>query len=123
MAQCRAVLTNWQRKIERRSRSDRQRVSAMAVSFATIREICEARVNGYEFGRNLGSRGRCVARVSSLFVKRCPFCGTALAPVEATTLPSPNHIVYLISELLTNAIFLLSGDHDGTLIVPCPPYR
>ena len=23
--------------------------------------------------------------------------------------------------LLTNAIFRLSGDHDGTLIVPCPP--
>ncbi len=25
------------------------------------------------------------------------------------------------SVLLTNASFLLSGDHDGTLIVPCPP--
>jgi len=27
-------------------------------------------MNGYEFGRNLGTRGGCVARVSSLFVKR-----------------------------------------------------
>jgi hypothetical protein len=25
---------------------------------------------------------------------------------------------YCMSVLLTNAIFLLSGDHDGTLIVP-----
>ena len=33
---------------------------------------------------------------------------------------SKNH---LRSELLTNAIFLLSGDHEGTLIVPWPPYR
>jgi hypothetical protein len=23
----------------------------------------------------------------------------------------------------TNAMDLLSGDHDGTLMVPCPPYR
>ena len=30
---------------------------------------------------------------------------------------------YFVSVLLTNAIFLLSGDHDGTLIVPCPPYK
>lgn len=30
---------------------------------------------------------------------------------------------FVIPELLTNAICLLSGDHDGTLIVPCPPYR
>ena len=30
---------------------------------------------------------------------------------------------HLRSELLTNAIFLLSGDHEGTLIVPWPPYR
>ena len=28
-----------------------------------------------------------------------------------------------ISELLTKAIFLLSGDHEGVLIVPCPPYK
>ena len=27
------------------------------------------------------------------------------------------------AELLTNANFLLSGDQEGTLIVPCPPYR
>jgi hypothetical protein len=53
----------------------------MAVSFATIREICEARVNGYEFGRNLGSRGGCVARVSSLFVKRIIFDGARLHQV------------------------------------------
>ena len=26
------------------------------------------------------------------------------------------------SELLTKATYLPSGDHDGTLIVPCPPY-
>ena len=26
-------------------------------------------------------------------------------------------------ELLTNATDLLSGDHEGTLIVPCPPYK
>ena len=26
------------------------------------------------------------------------------------------------SVLLTKASFVLSGDHDGTLIVPCPPY-
>lgn len=27
-----------------------------------------------------------------------------------------------IAVLLTNAIRRESGDHDGTLIVPCPPY-
>lgn len=31
--------------------------------------------------------------------------------------------VYFLPELLTNAIDLLSGDQDGTLMVPCPPYR
>ena len=30
---------------------------------------------------------------------------------------------YGIPELLTNARRFPSGDHDGTLIVPCPPYR
>ena len=29
---------------------------------------------------------------------------------------------YGIAELLTNASRVPSGDHDGTLIVPCPPY-
>jgi hypothetical protein len=28
---------------------------------------------------------------------------------------------YFNSELLTNATRWLSGDHDGTLIEPCPP--
>jgi hypothetical protein len=32
-------------------------------------------------------------------------------------------IRYFLSVLLTKAICLLSGDHDGTLIVPWPPYR
>jgi len=29
---------------------------------------------------------------------------------------------YFFPELLTKAMDLLSGDHEGTLIVPCPPY-
>ncbi len=38
-----------------------------------------------------------------------------------------NHWVFPVTlssnfcELLTNAMCLLSGDHEGTLIVPCPP--
>src|SRR4030095_5088203 len=31
--------------------------------------------------------------------------------------------IYFESLLLTNAPRLLSGDHEGTLIVPCPPYK
>jgi hypothetical protein len=29
----------------------------------------------------------------------------------------------MILELLTNAMYRLSGDHEGTLMVPCPPYK
>ena len=32
------------------------------------------------------------------------------------------HSIYSASLLLTNATCVPSGDHDGTLIVPWPPY-
>ena len=35
--------------------------------------------------------------------------------------PASRESYFSVSVLLTNASFLLSGDHDGTLIVPCPP--
>ncbi len=35
--------------------------------------------------------------------------------------PGPKHHGSI--ELLTNAACRPSGDHEGTLIVPCPPYR
>lgn len=38
------------------------------------------------------------------------------------TSPATSARNYLIeSVLLTNATIVLSGDHDGTLMVPCPP--
>ncbi len=45
-----AGLTNWQTEIDRRSPSDRQRVSAMAVSSAAARETCGAWENGLSSG-------------------------------------------------------------------------
>lgn len=33
----------------------------------------------------------------------------------------PLALLHCISVLLTNAIRVLSGDQDGTFIVPCPP--
>lgn len=40
-----------------------------------------------------------------------------------TRLKKRTSLSYLLTELLTKAICLLSGDHDGTLIVPWPPYK
>ena len=34
-----------------------------------------------------------------------------------------SELIIYFPVLLTNAILLLSGDYDGVLMVPCPPYR
>jgi hypothetical protein len=40
-------------------------------------------------------------------------------PLSVFNLPT----TYSLPELLTKETCLLSGDQEGTLIVPCPPYR
>src|SRR5204862_239560 len=47
----------------------------------------------------------------------------AVCPDPAWRMPRAEAFSQGVAELLTNASRFPSGDHEGTLIVPCPPYR
>jgi hypothetical protein len=50
------------------------------------------------------------------------FASLELSTVRTDPFARQDYLSGSIPELLTNASRLLSGDQEGTFIVPCPPY-